>query len=225
MLLRQLQGQVVDAVKRHALAMAVDSPRAHIEVLREYLWSEEGAESVALGRIADDAPPWLAKLLANQLDDERRHAALLRDRLGELGASDDRPAPSLLRAKLWWIDRACAPYRTAFVAGPMVIVCAVAAQLETTGARVLARHLAVLEQRAPADRTAAVLRSILADERRHARSCDAAARRLLASDRERAEFDTLRARIAGIDRAFGVTIAIGYWLRMVTLTVRDGGRW
>ena len=104
--------------------------------------------------------------------------------------------------------------------GIVLAVAAAAAQLEATGVRMFARHLAVLEARAPGDPTAAVMRSILADERRHAKSCAAAARKLVRAD-ERARFDALCARIAGIDRAFGVTMALGFWLLIAGRALRD----
>jgi len=191
--------------------MSVRSPRAQAQILTEYLWTEEGAESTALERVGDGAPPWLAKLVTRQLADERRHARLFRTRLAELGIAHTRPPPAILRAKLWWLDRACAPYKGAFAAGPIVVLLAVAAQLEATGVRMFSRHLAVLEELAPDDPTTAIIRSVIADEQRHARSCAAAARKLTRDD-ERPVFDELREAIAGIDRAFGITISVGFWL-------------
>src|SRR5258706_9060157 len=103
MTLRELQREAVDTIKRNALVMSLGSPRAESYILTEYLWAEEGTEQTALhGAIERSvAPPaWLGKLIAAQLADERRHASLLRGRLGELGALL-RPAPALPRAKLW----------------------------------------------------------------------------------------------------------------------------
>jgi hypothetical protein len=137
----------------------------------------------------------------------------------------------MARVKLWWIERACAPYRDAFAAGPIVVFLAVAAQLEGTGVRVFGRHLGVLEERerereagaATPDPTAEVVRAILADEKRHAKSCAAALERLV-TDEERGERAELRGRIAAIDRAFGVTIALGYWLLITAHALRDPRR-
>jgi hypothetical protein len=221
MTLRDLQRQAVDSIKRHALAMSVRSPRAQRQILTEYLWSEEGAESTALGRVNGDAPSWLGKLVSRQLEDEQRHAQLLRDRLAELGTADaTRPPPALARAKLWWLERACAQYMTAFEAGPIVVVLAAAAQLEATGVRVFSRHLGVLEQLAPDDRTTSVVRSILSDEKRHAKSCAAALDRLVL-DSERDQLAALRERVAMIDRAFGVTLALAYWMLIAQFALRD----
>jgi len=227
MIIRALQRRAVDGIKRHALMMSLDSPRAQAQVLKEYLWSEESAETEALRQTGAAAPPsWLARLLAHQLADERRHVELLRARLAALDAAADRP-PAFARAKLWWIERASAPYATAFAAGPLVVLLAVAAQLEATGVRVFGRHLAVLEARerasAALDPTAEALRSILADEKRHARSCVAALDRLV-HDEERGALAELRERIAAVDRAFGVTIALGYWLLIAAHALRDRGR-
>lgn len=229
MIFQELQRRAVDGIKRHALMMAAGSPRAEVQVLQEYLWSEESAESDALRRTLDAAAPpvWLARLIDRQLADERRHAELLRGRLAALGAPAARPPPAIARAKLWWIERACAPYRAAFAAGPIVVFLAVAAQLEATGVRVFGRHLGVLEGRergaAAADPTAAVVRAILADEKRHARSCAAALERLV-TDEERGALGELRGRIAAVDRAFGVTIALGYWLLITAHALRDPRR-
>lgn len=220
MLLVDLQRRAVDSIKRHALVMSLASPRAQAAILTEYLWGEEGAESSSLQQTAAAAaPPWLGKLVTRQLADEQRHAELLRGRLAELGAQG-RPPPALARVKLWWLERACAPYKDAFAAGPIVVMVAVAAQLESTGVRVFGRHLAVLEERAADDPLAEIVRSILADERRHARSCAAAAEKL-ALPHERAALAELRERIATVDRAFGVTIAVGYWLLVASRVLRD----
>jgi nicotinamide mononucleotide adenylyltransferase len=224
MMIRTLQRHAVDHIKRHALGLSLGSPRAQAAILTEYLWTEEGAESTALHRVTAAAPAWVDKLVTRQLDDERRHAELLRTRLRELEVDTTRPAPALARAKLWWIERACAPYTAAFAAGPVVVLLAVAAQLESTGVRLFGRHLAVLEAHERAttaiDPTADVIRSILADETRHARSCAAAVDRLVRDD-ERDALDALRTRIGEIDRAFGVTIAVGFWLVVASHVLRD----
>jgi hypothetical protein len=222
MSLMSIQREAVDAIKRHAVAMSIRSPRAESYVLTEYLWAEEGTEQTALHQAIERSvrpPPWLEKLIAAQLADERRHALLLRDRLAELG-TELRPAPALARAKLWWLERACARYLDAFAAGPIVVLLADAAQLEATGARVLGRHLGVMEARAATHPTTAVLRAIVTDERRHAKSCAAAADRLVRDD-ERVLFDALRARVATIDRAFGITLAVRYWVLVAALAAAD----
>ena len=221
MTIRRLQHRAVDAIKRHALALSVRSQRAQTQVLQEYLWIEEGAEAIALDRIPPEAP-WLAKLVARQLEDETRHARLLRARLAELGVAQTRPAPSILRVKLWVLDRVCAPYMDRFAAGRVVVLLAVAAQLETTGVRMFERHLGVLEQLAPADPTGELLRSILRDERRHMKSCNSAAKKLLRHG-ERATYDELCDKVAAVDRSFGITISLGFWLNLATTTLRDRG--
>lgn len=221
MLFRDLQRRAVDGIKRHALVLSLDSPRAQAHILTEYLWSEEGAETAALHRASGARPPaWVEKLAANQLADEQRHASLVRDRLVALGAPTDRQPPGLMRAKLWWIERTTAPFINAFAAGPCVVLMAIAAQLEATGVRMFGRHLAVLEALRPDDPTTAMLRSIVADEQRHARSCANAVDRLVRDD-ERAMLDSLRDKIAMIDRSFGVTISLAFWLVIATGLARD----
>lgn len=225
MRLADLQRHAVDAIKRHALVLSLASRRAQARILTEYLWTEEGAESSALAKTRDASPPpWVDKLLANQLADERRHAVLLREQLRALGAETDRPPPSLASVKLWWLERACAPYYPAFSAGPIVVLLAVAAQFEGTGVRVFGRHVGVLEAHERAtgtlDPIATALRSILADEQRHARSCAAALDRLVTDD-ERPVLAELRAHVARIDRSFGVTLALGFWLLTAGQALRD----
>jgi hypothetical protein len=219
--LRDLQHIAVDEIKRHALVLSLDSPRAQAHILTEYLWSEEGAETAALHRTSTSTTPaWVDKLAANQLADEQRHAALLRERLVALGARTDRQPPGLMKAKLWWVERATAPYMDAFAAGPVVVLMAIAAQLEGTGVRMFGRHLAVLEALRADDPTTATLREILADEKRHAKSCATAVERLVRED-ERDKLAELRQQIARIDRAFGVTISTVFWLVIASYAARD----
>lgn len=218
MRLEQLQRVAVDAIKTNALRLTLRSPSAQARVLTEYLWVEEGAESTALDRSRSVQPPaWLAKLIAAQLADERRHAGLLRARLAALGTATPRKPPAIANAKLWWIQRACAPYLDSFAAGPVVVFLAVAARFEATGVRVFARHLAVLDPGGP---DAVMLREIVADERRHAKSCAAAAQRMVRDD-EQQVFGDLSARIAEIDRSFGVMLAVSLWVQVVALAARD----
>jgi hypothetical protein len=220
-IVRDLQRRAVDEIKRHALVLSLDSPRAQAHILTEYLWSEEGAETAALHRTSTPTTPaWIDKLAANQLADEQKHASLLRDRLTALGARTDRQPPGLMKAKLWWVERVTAPYMDAFEAGPVVVLLAIAAQLEGTGVRMFGRHLDVLEQMRADDPTTAVLREILSDEKRHAKSCAQAVDRLV-RDEEREKLEELRERIARIDRAFGVTISVVFWLVIASYATRD----
>jgi hypothetical protein len=221
MTIRALQRRAVDSIKRHALMLSLGSPRAQAHILTEYLWIEEGAETAALHHTRTPATPeWVDKMAANHLADEDRHAALLRQRLTELGARTDREPPGLTKAKLWWLSRVTAPYMTAFEQGPLVVLLAIAAQLEGTGVRMFGRHLDVLETFAPDDPTTSMLRRILSDEKRHAKSCSIAVDRLV-RDHERATLDELRERIAEIDRAFGVTISLAFWLVIAANAARD----
>jgi hypothetical protein len=216
----QVQRVAVDTIKAHALRLAQGSRRAEVYILTEYLWGEEGPEQAMLSRTGDGEPPaWLAKLIAAQLADEHRHAEMFRDRIGALGATP-REAPALVRAKLWWLDRACAAYYAKFAAGPIVVMLAAAARFEATGVRLFARHIGVLEAIGGDAGMLQMLRSIVSDERRHARSCAAAAKRLVRPS-EQADFASLGERIATIDRAFGITLALRYWLLLAALATRD----
>jgi ferritin-like metal-binding protein YciE len=228
------QARAVDAIKAHALGLSLRSPRARRAALTEYLHVEEGAESMALTHALTESArqagaSWIEKLLAHQLADEARHAALLRELLGAAPAGDAQAGPGrglarLASIKLRWFERVCERHRERFAAGPLVVSMAAAAQAEATGVRVFARHLAVLDEAAArgagADAAAEVLRAILADERRHARSCAAAADRLV-DEHERPALARLRRELVDADRAFGITISVGYWLVTAARAAQD----
>jgi hypothetical protein len=221
MTIRGLQRRAVDSIKRHALTLSLGSPRAQAHILTEYLWIEEGSETAALHRTrGPSTPEWVDRMAENHLADELRHAELLRERLVELGARTDRQPPGLVKAKLWWLSRVTDRYMTAFEQGPVVVLLAIAAQLEGTGVRMFGRHLDVLEAHTSDDPTATMLRKILSDERRHAKSCSIAVDRLV-RDHERATLDELRDRIGEIDRAFGVTISLAFWVVIAANAARD----
>lgn len=226
MTLDALQARWVDRIKRHALALACASPRAEAWTLAGYLWAEEGAEGLAAAHALAASPPaWLARMLAHQRAEEARHAALLRARLAALGHDSRDPsaaAGALLRAKVRRLERLCARAAPRFEAGALVPFLACVARLEATGARVFERHLEVLAARRPADDgTAALLRALLDDERRHARSCAAALERLVAPH-ERTALAALQADVARVDRSLGVTSSLAVWAVSAALRLRDG---
>jgi hypothetical protein len=204
--------------------LSLRSPSAQAHILTEYLWSEEGAETAALHHTrTPSTPEWLDKLAANHLADERRHAEILRQRLLDMGAPIDRTPPGIVRLKLWWLARATKPFMTAFEEGPTVVLLAIAAQLETSGVRMFARHVGVLEEHCPDDRTTVALREILSDERRHAKSCAKAVERLV-RDHERAQLAELRERVAAFDRSFSITFSLAFWLAVAGNAARDHAR-
>ena len=93
---------------------------------------------------------------------------------------------------------------------------AVAWRMEVMGVRVFARHVDVLEARAPTRRCCPCCGRCSRDERRHARACRASLDRLLA-DGERPALSALVARIDRIERRLGVAGAVvllawGGWL-------------
>lgn len=203
------------------------SRHAETWLLAEYLWGEEAAEGAALANaISKRGPAWLGKLLARQLADEGRHAALIRDRLAELGWRGTVRARggAVVRAKLWALEQLGQRAAHDFSAGEVVPLLASAASLEATGVRVFGRHLAVLEAieeaRGALDPTAHVLRTMLADERRHVSGCEGALRRLVQPDEEPA-LARLRARIDRVDRALGVTSAIALWAVAFALEMQE----
>ena len=228
--LRRLQARLVHDIKRRALIRTTRSPRSETWLLAEYLWGEECAEGAALAKaIAGTGPAWLGKLLERQLADEARHAELLRARLAELGwrGSVRARGGAVVRGKLWLLEQIGSRAARDFSGGEVVPLLACAASLEATGARVFGRHLAVLEakeeERGRLEPTAHVLRTILADERRHVSGCEGALRKLVTAA-EAPALARLRARIAAVDRALGVTSSIALWGVVAGLEMHDRRR-
>ncbi len=222
--IEKLQAILVDRFKRRALAHTLVSPRAEAWTLTGYLWAEEGAEGLAVGdALRAEAPPWLRRMLTRQLEDEARHAALLRARLVALGRPARDPsaaAGAVLRAKVRRLERLCARAAPRFERGAIVPLLACAARLEATGARVFARHVEVHAAHGREDDTTRALRALLDDERRHARSCAAALGRLVAPA-ERPALAALEDEVARVDRALGVSTAAATWVVTTALRLRD----
>jgi rubrerythrin len=218
------QAHLVDGIKRRAVEASLASPRGEAWILSAYLASEEQAEASSLARTAAaGGPPWLARLIERQLEDEARHARLLRERLAALGAPrDEAPGREGLfaRGKLWLFARACRGAGARFAAGEIVPLLACALRLERTGVRMFTRHLAVLDASRRGHETAEMLRAILADERRHVRGCETALSRLVA-EHERPALAALDARIARADRAFGVSSSVAMWAIVTAHRLRD----
>ena len=159
-------------------------------------------------------PAWVDKLAANQLADEQRHAALLRDRLVALGAPDGSPAAEAHEGEAV-VDRARdrAVHERVRGGTHRRVARDRGAARGDRRADVRAAPRRARGACAADDPTTAMLREILADEKRHAKSCADGGRPAGARRASAPTLDELREQIATIDRAFGVTISVVFWLR------------
>ncbi len=228
---RRFQGAAVHRVKRAAVAQLHHSVEGEALLLRVYLAGEEYAENDALlGRLRALGPSWLSEGMERHLADERRHAALLRARLVELGVDpemrlpggmDDLEARKLRRLRALVTDRA-----RDFEAGERVPLLAVAARMEAMSVRIFLRHLTVLEawERASGTLhpTAGLLRGVVQDELRHVRGCERALERLV-KPREREALGKLNSDIEAIERSGATTGAVALWAVGVALRLRQVG--
>lgn len=215
---------MLEATKRPALRLLHRTRAGEVALVRLYLEAERHAERAAPWEPmleSASAPPWLRRWLDQHREEERRHAALFAERLRALGGRDTgaRGLDVISRGKLRALHRLVEAAAPRFVAGAVVPALAVAWRMEVMGVRVFARHVDVLEAARPQASLLPVLRSVLADERRHARACRASLDRLLA-DGEGPALSALVARIDRIERRLGIAGAVGLlawggwsWLR------------
>jgi hypothetical protein len=101
------------------------------------------------------------------------------------------------------LHRLVVAYAPRFRTGALVPALAVAWRMEEMGVRVFQRHVDVLAKSAPAAPLLPALRSVLADERRHARACRSATARLVTAA-EAPDLDRLLSKIDRIERRLGV---------------------
>ncbi|MFL5348049.1 MAG: hypothetical protein ACJ8AT_24930 [Hyalangium sp.] len=200
-------------------------------LLRVYLAGEEYAENDALlGRLKALGPAWLSDGMERHLADERRHAALLRARLAELGADPAAHLPGgvdgLEAGKLRRLRALVTTYAKDFEAGERVPLLAVAARMEAMSVRIFQRHVEVLEawerESGAPHPTAELLRSVVKDEQRHVRGCELAIERLV-QPQEREALAALGARIEAIERRGATAGALALWAVGVALRLRQAG--
>ena len=204
----RLRDRLLEATKRPALRLLHRTSRGEALIVRLYLEAEQHAEEAAPWEpMLGSAPAWLRTWLDHHRAEERRHAALFAARLAELTGPRAREArrgfDRLSRRKLRALHRLVIAFAPRFQAGALVPALAVAWRMEEMGVRVFQRHAEVLAGSAPAAPLLPVMRTVLADERRHARACRHATARLVA-DAERPELESLLAKIDDIERRLGV---------------------
>jgi hypothetical protein len=228
---KQFQGTAVHRIKRAAVAQLHQSVEGEALLLRVYLAGEEYAENDALlGRLKALGPEWLSDGMERHLADERRHAALLRARLSELGADPEAHLPGgvdgLEAGKLRRLRALVTAHARNFEAGERVPLLAVAARMEAMSVRIFLRHLAVLEawerESGTPHPTAELLRSVVQDEQRHVRGCEMAIERLV-KPQEREALRVLGDRIETIERRGATAGAMALWTVGVALRLRQAG--
>lgn len=217
---RRLQAFLVGWIKSYALALLHRSSRGETLVLQTYLGLEESGEGALLEEVGDVTPSWLEANLKRQCADEARHAALFRERLAQLGVAPRRLwIDPLSKSKVTRLRRLIRENGSSFGAGRCVPALATVWRMEITAVRVLGRHVDVLRNlaaRGASQPSLPILEQVLADERSHVRSCEAALERLVTQN-ERKALTQLVAKVDSVDRAFGIVgalamVAVGLWL-------------
>jgi rubrerythrin len=207
--------RLLEATKRPALRLLNRTGAGEAVLVRLYLEAERHAEQAAPWEpMLASAPRWLAAWLDRHRADERRHAELFADRLraltGDAGDSGARGFDAISRRKLAALHRLVVRYAPAFGAGALVPALAIAWRMEEMGVRVFARHVEVLAGARPDAPLLPVLRTVLDDERRHARAARRCVERLT-SEHEQAALARLVEGIDRIERRLGVTGALVLW--------------
>jgi len=216
-----VRDELLERIKKPAIAVLHATPRGEAAILRVYLKGEEHAEQAAfLDPATRSAPGWLEKWMANHRADEARHAAMLRARIRELTGNFAARGglDPLSRWKLRGLERLARSYASRFRAGLLVPLFAIAWRMEAMGVRVFERHVAVLERRGKPTPTLPMLKRILRDERGHVAACQHALRRLVTAP-EWNDLQSLVFKIDQLERAFGVlgavlllTLGVALWL-------------
>lgn len=213
-----LQARWVTRIKRAALRQLHASAAGERLLLRMYLIGEEATEIALQRDLAGEPPPWLARQMEQHLSDERRHAAAFASALAERGGvSSPRAKPDALsRRKIAQWHRLASARSDRFANGLLVPAFAIGLCAEQMATRVLERHVAVIGQAHPLN---VLLRSVLADEDRHVRLCCSTLARLVMPGEE-AALQRLLNDVRRIDRAFGITGAVGMLIVGFALRLR-----
>ena len=206
---RRLQDACVDRIKRAALRQLHRSAAGERLLLRVYLVGEEATELALQRQPAVPRPAWLERQMARHLAEEQGHARAFADALAARGApAAARPATrpdALSRRKIAQWHRLAQRHAPRFGQGMLVPAFAVGLCAEQMATRVLRRHCELI---GPAHPMAGLLARVLADEGRHVRLCQRTLDRLVAAH-EVPALEALMREARSIDRAFGITGALG----------------
>ncbi|MDC8757090.1 hypothetical protein [Janthinobacterium fluminis] len=213
----RLQAQLVHHIKRAALRQLHASAAGERLLLRMYLIGEEATEIALQRELIGERPDWLARQMDQHLADEQRHARAFAAALAERGARGAADEPDWLsRRKIAQWRRLAAHHAERFAAGLLVPAFAIGLCAEQMATRVLQRHCELIGPHHPLH---PLLSGVLADEDRHVRLCSHTLARLVAPQEQPALAALLR-EIRGIDRAYGVSGAIGMYLAGAALRLR-----
>jgi len=208
------QAQLVNRIKRAALRQLHASAAGERLLLRMYLIGEEATEVALQKELIGTRPAWLSRQMDAHLADEQRHAAAFAAALAERGALHRPSAPDWLsRRKIAQWQRLASRHAGQFASGVLVPAFAIGLCAEQMATRVLQRHCALI---GPRHRLHPLLAGVLADEDRHVRLCGHTLARMVAP-RERPALATLLGEIRAIERAHGVTGALGMYLAGLAL--------
>lgn len=215
------QAWLVDRIKRAALRQLHASVAGERLLLRMYLIGEEATELALQREVPVQRPAWLVPLMDRHLQEEQWHAQAFAAALAARGDLQPTRRPDRLsRRKIAQWHRLAERHAGAFAQGLLVPAFAIGLCAEQMASRVLQRHCATL----PADHALQpLLGRVLGDEQRHVRQCRQILQRLV-NAQEQPALSVLLAEVRRIDRAFGVSGALGMYLAGVVLRVR-GAVW
>jgi hypothetical protein len=214
----RLQVWLVDRIKRAALRQLHGSQAGELLLLRIYLIGEEATEKTLQHELMPTAPAWLERQVQQHLREEQEHSELFAAAMRERGMqppAELRP-DWLSRAKIRRWQRIARRHAPHFQQGVLVPAYAIGLCAEQMAERVLARHCAVLAADHP---LRPLLTRVLHDERKHVRLCMRTLS-LSVSDAEMPRLQRMLAEARTVDRAFGVSGALGMYLAGVGLRLR-----
>jgi hypothetical protein len=224
----RLQARWVDGIKRAALRQLHASAAGEALLLRIYLIGEEATELALQRELQAERPDWLQRQMDQHLAEEQAHAQAFAAAWAARGGPPPQAAAThapdwLSRRKIAQWRRLALRHAPHFASGLLVPAFAIGLCAEQMATRVLQRHCAVLRQQAGPHPLLPLLAGVLADEARHVRLCAHTLARLVAPA-EQAALDRLLAEVRRVDRAWGVTGALGLLLAGLALRLRPARR-
>ncbi|MES2887922.1 MAG: ferritin-like domain-containing protein [Pseudomonadota bacterium] len=207
----QWQASCVNRLKRAGLR-ELHASEAGERLLLHVYWVGEQVTEIALCHPSfTDRPVWLERQMAQHLADEQRHTQSFEDALrarGAVPATQPPRADALSRWKIWRWQRLATSFAPRFAQGAWVPAFAIGLCAEQMATRVLTRHCDAIGDQHP---LYPLLSSVLADEARHVRMCQHTLTRMVQPG-EQAALVALLAQVRAVDRAFGITGALGLLL-------------
>lgn len=220
------QARGVDRIKRAALRQLHASTAGEALLMRIYLIGEEATELALQRELLAERPDWLQRQMDQHLAEEQAHARAFAQAWAERGgpvpgASKAQAPDALSRRKIAQWHRLAQRHAPAFASGVLVPAFAIGLCAEQMATRVLQRHQSVLSADSAAHPLLPLISRVLADEERHVRLCAHTLARLVAPH-EQLALARLLAEVRAVDRAWGLTGALGLWLAGVALRWRPG---